>query len=75
MAQDIDYCQGNFDYDSDCDESDALTFKESFGRNSIQNPCTDIDPCDGDFDKDRDVDGNDAFVFKSDYGKIPWWNR
>jgi hypothetical protein len=70
----VEECASDFDCDADVDGSDALTFKDNFGRSSIQNPCSDENPCDGDFDKDRDVDGNDAFVFKSDYGRILWWN-
>jgi hypothetical protein len=38
MAQ-IDYCEGNFDYDDDQDGSDAFTFKTDFGRSLFKNPC------------------------------------
>ena len=34
-----DFCEGNFDYDSDQDGSDAFTFKTDFGRSSFDNPC------------------------------------
>ena len=34
-----DFCEGNFDYDKDVDGSDASTFKQDFGRSSLQNPC------------------------------------
>ena len=68
-------CHSDFDCDADVDGSDAMTFKDNFGRSSFQNPCRDEDPCDGDFDKDRDVDGNDAFTFKAEFGtKLYWWN-
>jgi hypothetical protein len=39
----VDYCEGNFDYDRDQDGTDAFTFKTDFGRSSIVNPC----PLDG----------------------------
>ncbi len=42
LAQ-TDYCEGNFDYDSDQDGGDAFTFKEDFGRSTFGNPC----PLDG----------------------------
>ena len=35
----IDYCEGNFDYDQDQDGSDAFTFKEDFGRSIYVNRC------------------------------------
>ena len=38
-AQEIDYCEGNFDYDYDCDGSDAALFKQDFGRGEYNNPC------------------------------------
>jgi hypothetical protein len=38
MAQ-VDYCEGNFDYDRDQDGTDAFTFKSDFGRSAILNPC------------------------------------
>ena len=34
-----DFCEGNFDYDDDQDGSDAVQFKEDFGRMSYDNPC------------------------------------
>jgi len=34
-----DFCEGNFDYDSDQDGSDAFTFKTDFGRSTFGNPC------------------------------------
>ena len=39
----IDYCEGNFDYDRDQDGTDAFTFKSDFGRSTIIDPC----PVDG----------------------------
>ena len=38
MAQ-IDYCEGNFNYDIDVDGSDASKFKSDFGRNGGYKPC------------------------------------
>jgi len=38
MAQ-VDFCEGNFDYDADVDGSDASRFKEDFGRSTFLNPC------------------------------------
>jgi hypothetical protein len=32
-------CEGNFDCDADVDGSDAMKFKEDFGRNTLKNPC------------------------------------
>ena len=66
-------CQSDFDCDADVDGSDAITFKDNFGRSSLTNPCSDADPCDGDFDMDRDVDGNDAFIFKGEFGTKLYW--
>ena len=37
FAQDI--CVGDFDYDGDCDGSDATRFKQDFGRSVFKNPC------------------------------------
>jgi hypothetical protein len=39
MAQEIDYCEGDFDCDGDCDGTDAALFKQDFGRSSFGNPC------------------------------------
>lgn len=39
IAQEIDYCEGDFDYDGDCDGTDAARFKLDFGRSVFQNPC------------------------------------
>lgn len=38
LAQ-IDYCEGNFDYDKDVDGGDAALFKSDFGRSPFSNPC------------------------------------
>lgn len=38
LAQ-VDFCEGNFDYDDDQDGTDAVQFKEDFGRMSYGNPC------------------------------------
>jgi len=35
----VDFCEGNFDYDADVDGTDAFTFKTDFGRSGIGNPC------------------------------------
>jgi hypothetical protein len=35
----IDWCEGNFDYDQDVDGTDAFQFKTDFGRSTILNPC------------------------------------
>ena len=37
FSQDI--CEGNFDYDQDCDGTDAAAFKQDFGRLIFDNPC------------------------------------
>ena len=60
--------------DAGTDGSDAMTFKDNFGRNRFSNPCNDSDPCDGDFNMDKDVDGNDAFIFKGEFGTKLYWN-
>ena len=39
MGQLIDYCEGDFDCDGDCDGTDAFTFKTDFGRSTFSNPC------------------------------------
>ena len=39
----VPMCQGNFDFDTDVDGSDAHTFKQHFGRSTFKNPC----PLDG----------------------------
>ena len=38
LAQ-IDYCEGNFDYDQDVDGTDAFQFKTDFGRQQYTNSC------------------------------------
>ena len=37
LAQDM--CVGDFDYDTDCDGTDAAKFKSDFGRGGYTNPC------------------------------------
>ena len=39
LAQELDYCEGDFDCDGDCDGTDAAEFKTDFGRSNFQNPC------------------------------------
>ena len=39
VSAQIDYCEGNFDYDDNQDGSDAFIFKTDFGRSIISNPC------------------------------------
>lgn len=39
IAQEIDYCEGDFDCDGDCDGTDASVFKFDFGRSDFKNPC------------------------------------
>ena len=67
-------CEGNFDGDDDQDGSDAVTFKDDFGRGRYQNPCTGSNPCNGDFDCDSDCDGSDAVTFKDDFGRGQYQN-
>lgn len=69
-------CEGNFncDIDTDVDGSDAFTFKSSFGRSPILNPCTRDSPCHGDFNCDHDCDGTDAARFKQDFGRSAFSN-
>lgn len=44
IAQEIDYCEGNFDYDQDVDGTDAAVFKEDFGRSTFDEPCPPPNP-------------------------------
>lgn len=44
LAQEIDYCEGNFDCDQDVDGMDAAMFKTDFGRSSIFNECPTCPP-------------------------------
>ena len=34
-----DFCQGNFDYDDNVDETDAVLFKKNFGRSQFSSLC------------------------------------
>ena len=38
LAQ-VDFCEGNFDYDDNVDGSDLVIFVEHFGRNQYNDPC------------------------------------
>jgi hypothetical protein len=38
-ADNLTYCEGNFDADQDVDGTDAATFKSDFGRSPFKNPC------------------------------------
>ena len=67
-------CEGNFDCDTDCDGSDAASFKTNFGRSNFNNPCMNEDQCNGDFDCDNDCDGTDAALFKQDFGRSSFNN-
>jgi hypothetical protein len=59
IAQEIDYCEGDFDCDGDCDGTDASVFKSDFGRSNFQNPCPAYPPNLIYFDdfNDGDADG------------------
>ena len=63
IAEDIDFCQGNFDTDGDVDGSDLAVFAADFGRTDCSGDCK------GDFDGDGDVDGSDLAVFAADFGR------
>ncbi len=39
ISAQVDFCEGNFDYDNNQDGSDAFIFKTDFGRSIISNPC------------------------------------
>jgi len=67
LAQGV--CEGNFDCDRDVDGSDAFSFRQSFGRSLVLNPCTTESPCHGDFNCDHDCDGTDAVTLKGDFGR------
>ena len=41
-AEDLTYCEGNFDGDKDVDGGDAAKFKANFGRSPFKDPCP---PC------------------------------
>ena len=62
-------CEGDFDCDSDVDGTDAMRFKEHFGRSQFNNPCIPDNPCYGDFECDDDVDGSDASILRDDFGR------
>jgi hypothetical protein len=68
-SDEVEECNGDFDFDADVDGGDASTFKENFGRNDLNNPCSVINPCIPDFDSDGDIDGADASKFKHNFGR------
>ena len=68
-SDEVEECDGDFDFDADVDGGDASTFKVDFGRNSFNNHCSIINPCIPDFDSDGDIDGADASKFKHNFGR------
>jgi hypothetical protein len=58
-------CDGDFDYDGYCDDSDLVVFAAEFGRTD----CTTSRPCPGDFNADDDCDGSDLAVFAANFGR------
>ena len=67
-------CEANFDDDDNQDGSDAAIFKEDFGRNTYNDPCSLSTPCTGNLDCDDNVDGSDAAKFKEDFGRNSYNN-
>ena len=67
-------CEGNFNGDDNVDGTDAFTFKQDFGRNQYNDPCSISEQCNGNFNCDEDVDGDDAFTFKEDFGRNQYNN-
>jgi hypothetical protein len=43
VAQEIDYCEGNFGCNQTVDGLDAAQFKSDFGRSGINRPCPVLD--------------------------------
>ena len=39
LSQETDYCNGDFDCDTDVEGSDGALFKLDFGRGEFNNPC------------------------------------
>ena len=70
----VEYCEGDFDGDTDVDAQDIAAFLDHFGRSLWSNPCTDLNPCNGDFDCDTDVDAADLAVMIEDFGRSLWSN-
>jgi len=58
-------CEGDFESDGDVDGTDAINFKQDFGRRN----CSESLLCNGDMNCDGDVDGSDAVLFKQDFGR------
>ena len=58
-------CEGNFDNDTDVDDSDLAVFAENFGRTD----CGTGPLCEGDFEPDGDVDGSDIALFAAEFGR------
>ncbi|MBN1932550.1 MAG: hypothetical protein JW786_13185 [Desulfobacterales bacterium] len=58
-------CEGDFDGDSDVDDSDLAVFAADFGRTD----CETGDICEGNFDGDNDADGSDLTIFAADFGR------
>lgn len=57
-------CEGDFEPDGDCDETDLLSFSADFGR------IYHLGDIQGDFDLDGDCDGSDFSIFTTDFGRI-----
>jgi hypothetical protein len=64
-----EYCEGDFEGDTDVDAIDVAAFLIDFGRSRFFNPCSGAAPCNGDFDCDTDVDSQDLAVFLEDFGR------
>ena len=54
---------------SSSESTDALDFKDDFGKGGYNEPCSGSNPCNGDFECDGDCDGTDAALFKRDFGR------
>jgi len=67
-----EYCEGDFNCDTDVDAGDVTLFLADFGRSIYYRPCSNPDPCNGDFNCDKDVDAGDMTVFLQDYGRSLW---
>jgi len=56
-------CEGDFEPDGDCDNTDLLIFSADFGQTYHSGDMQ------GDFDFDGDCDGSDFSLFAADYGR------
>lgn len=56
-------CEGDFEPDGECDDTDLLIFLADFGRTYHSGDMQ------GDFDFDGDCDGSDFSLFAADYGR------